>query len=375
MVVLVIDVDERWTLVAHNIALGITEMGPYGGLDFGEINFLGLGISLAGAFVASAEQQAYRLHIADPRFLDSPWSLSGEFLYNDARDYLGRRPVLVSGLEGELSYALVEYRRIGGSVGTGLRLTPSVGVYLDYRLEIVRANLPAAAAQLGSTLGSGIGEPIDFHLLPGRSILSAFAISIDHDTRDHAFLPSRGRRIAGAVSLASDVIGSSYHFVKLTLEADVYVPLPWRHTIHFGFLSGTIFGDAPLYELYFVGDLSDQIPARVLDLNFSHAPAPNVFRTSVEEMRYENLAARLDLEYIVPLYRGRRILYGLDFFLLLGLYAIGSSEDFISRPTGYRGGPFPIDLTVDVGFRLDTVAGVFGFSFQNLLGLIPFNED
>jgi hypothetical protein len=110
-------------------------------------------------------------------------------------------------------------------------------------------------------------------------------------------------------------------------------------------------------------------------LNFSHSPVPNVFRTSIEEMRYESLAGRLDNEYIVPLHRGRRVVYGFDFFLLLGVYAIGSAEDFQSPPAGYPGGAFPVDLTLDVGFRLDTTAGIFGFSFKNLLGLIPFSED
>jgi hypothetical protein len=295
-------------------------------------------------------------------------------LYNDARDFLGRRPVLVSGSEGEQSYAEMTYTRLGGVLGFGLRLAHNTNIYLDYRLELVRAQLPAAAAQLGQPFGSEIGEPIDFHMLSGRSILSALVISLDHDTRDHPFLPSRGRHVAGSAVVSTDVIGSNYHFVKLTLQADFYLRMAWRHSLHFGLMVGLIFGDAPLFEHYFIGDMSDQITARVLDLNFSHAPPPNIFRTSIEEMRYEKLAGRLDIEYIVPLYRGRRIVYGLDFFLLLGVYSLGSSEDFVSAPVGYSTA-FPIDMTLDVGFRMDTTVGVFGFSFQNLLGLIPFSEE
>lgn len=374
-VVLVVEVVERWTLVVREVFLGVTEITPYGGLYLDEINFLGYGISLSGAFVVSEQQQGYRVRFAVPRFLDSPVSLSLEFLYNDARDFLGRRPVLVSGREGEQSYAQTDYTRLGGVLGLGLRLAHNTNIYLDYRLELIRANLPAAAAQLDLPFGSEIGEPLDFHLLLGRSILSAFVISLDHDTRDHPFLPSRGRHITGSAVVSTDVIGSNYHFVKLTLGADFYFRLPWRHSLHVGLLIGLIFGDAPLFEHYFIGDLSDQVTSRVLGLNFSHAPAPNIFRTSIEEMRYEKLAGRLDLEYIVPLYRGRRIVYGLDFFLLLGLYSLGSSEDFVNAPVGYSGGAFPIDMTLDVGFRLDTTVGVFGFSFQNLLGLIPFSEE
>jgi hypothetical protein len=110
-------------------------------------------------------------------------------------------------------------------------------------------------------------------------------------------------------------------------------------------------------------------------LNFSHQPPPNIFASSIEEMRYESVAGRVDVEYVVPLYRGRRVVFGLDFFLLVGVYALGSADDFRSPPGGYVGGAFPIDLTLDLGFRLDTTAGVFGFSFKNLLGLIPFSEE
>jgi outer membrane protein insertion porin family len=371
-VVMVVEVEERWTMVVREIFLGVSEITPYGGLHLDEMNLFGLGISLSGAFVAGREQQAYRLRLDVPRFLDSPVGLDFEFLYNDAQDYLGSSPVFVPP-DRQVSYALIDYTRIGGAVGTGVRIGHNLNLYVDYRLELLRSDYPFAAAETDPTLG--IRQSIDFHNLRGRSILSALSLSLDWDTRDHPFLPTRGHRVALTTTVASDVIGSHYHYFKLTLQADFYLRFRWRHSLHFRLLVGTIFGEAPLHELYFIGDLSDQNHARVLGLNFSHAPPPNLFRNSIEEMRYETLAGRFDVEYIVPLYQGRRIVYRLDFFLLLGLYSIGSAEHFQSPPAGYTGGPFPIDLTLDVGFRLDTTAGVFGFSFKTLLGLIPFSED
>jgi hypothetical protein len=373
-VVLVVEVRERWTFILREVFFGVSEITPYGGFELEELNLLGRNTSLAFAFVVSDEQQGYRAHLEIPRFLDRPVSLGFGVIVNNARDFLGRYPVLVTGSPDAVPYAEVAYRRVGGTLGVGVRLARSTYLRLDYRLELVRADLPAAAAQLGSPLGPGIGEPIDFHLEAGRSILSAFVISVDRDTRDHPFLPSQGHRVSLATVVASDVIGSSYHFVKLTLVADLYLRFRWRHSLHLGLLIGSIFGTAPLYERYFIGDLSDQMHTRVLDLNFSHAPPPNVFRNATEEMQYESLAGRLDLEYIVPLYRGRSVVYGLDFFVLVGLYSLGSIEDFRSPPAGYVGGAFPFDFTVDLGFRLDTTAGIFGFSFSNLLGLIPFSE-
>lgn len=374
-VVLVVEVVERWTLVVREVFLGVSEISPYGGLHLDEINLMGLGISLSGAFVASRDQQGYRVRLGVPRVAGAPLGLTVEFLYNSAHDYLGRSRVLVTGVDGLAPYAEVAYRRLGGSIGTGVRLGHNLDLRVQYRLEFIWADLPQAAAEIDPSLGGDIGDPIDFHLHNGRSVLSEVSLLLDYDTRDHPFLPTRGHRVAVETTVSTDIIGSHYHFFKLTLQADIYLRFRWRHSLHFRLLFGSIFGQAPLYELYFIGDLSDQVHARVLDLNFSHAPVPNVFRTSIEEMRYESLAGRIDIEYIVPLYRGRRVVYGFDFFLLLGVYAIGSAEDFQSPPAGYPGGAFPVDLTLDVGFRLDTTAGVFGFSFKNLLGLIPFSED
>lgn len=388
-VVLVVEVQERWSFILRELFLGVSEITPYGGFTLEEHNFLGRAISLSASLVAADEQQGFRASISAPRFLDRPVSLTAGLLVNNARDYLGRSPACVSPGTGspedrgwnELyqcvpqSYAEVAYQRVGGTFGAGVRLTHGTYLRLDYRLELIRANLPDSASQFGLVTGPGTSEPIYFHLDEGRSVLSALVITVDRDTRDTPFLPSRGHHLSLETTLSSDVIGSNFHYVKLTFLADFFLRFRWRHSLRVGLLLGAIFGEAPLYEMYFVGDLSDQMHGRVLDLNFSHAPAPNLFSNSIEEMRYESLAGRLDVEYIVPLYRSQRVVYGLDFFLLAGLYTLGSIEDFRSPPAGYPGGPFPLDFTVDVGFRLDTTAGVFGFSFRNLLGLIPFSEE
>lgn len=388
-VVLVVEVQERWSFILRELFLGVSEITPYGGFTVEEHNLLGRAISLSASLVAADRQQGFRASVAAPRFLDWPVSLSAGLLVNNARDFLGRSPACVSPGTGSAddpgwnelyqcvprSYAEVAYQRVGGTFGAGVSLTHGTYLRLDYRLELIHTHLPGAASQYGLVTGPGTSEPIYFHLEEGRSVLSALVITVDRDTRDNPFLPSRGHHLSLETTISSDVIGSNYHYVKLTFLADFFFRFRWRHSLRVGLLVGSIFGEAPLYELYFIGDLSDQMHGRVLDLNFSHSPAPNLFSNAIEEMRYESLAGRLDVEYIVPLYRSQRVVYGLDFFLLAGLYALGSIEDFRSPPAGYPGGPFPLDFTVDVGFRLDTTAGVFGFSFRNLLGLIPFSED
>jgi hypothetical protein len=90
-------------------------------------------------------------------------------------------------------------------------------------------------------------------------------------------------------------------------------------------------------------------------------------------MQYEDLAAKLAVEYTLPLHRSRTgFLYGLDVFASIGLFSLGSASDIGLQPPGYAGASvFPIDLTGDIGFRFDTMIGLFRLSFSNVMGLIP----
>ena len=100
---------------------------------------------------------------------------------------------------------------------------------------------------------------------------------------------------------------------------------------------GGIFGNAPLFERFYVGDLTDLLPDRVLDLNFDRRPAPNYLNTDIVEIRYGNYAAKLDAEYRVPIYRGTRSIYGVDLFGSFGVFGLANDQDFVDRARGYQG--------------------------------------
>ena len=92
---------------------------------------------------------------------------------------------------------------------------------------------------------------------------------------------------------------------------------------------------------------------------------------SVAEMRSQELAGRLDLEYSLWLYEGRAEVRGVVVYGLVGLYALLDREDLGLAIPGYAGfARAPIDLTFDVGVRIDTLVGVFSFGFSSLLGFI-----
>jgi outer membrane protein assembly factor BamA len=376
-VILVVDVVERNTIVVDNVWLGLAAdvdpggnarpLSAYGGAKVTETNLAGTGIALGGAFAVAEQQAALRVSLSDPNFLRSGFFAEGELLYNDARDFFGNSDVLVAGQAGQ-DFAVLPYKRFGGRITTGHDLGVSSQFFVDYRLEKISATVPPAASD---HLGVDV-EPIDFMLIDGSSILSTLRASFLNDTRDQPFLPAQGHRIEASAEASLTPLGSDYPYAKLVLKGAQWFSLPWGHVLQLRGFAGAIFGTAPLFERFYVGDLTDLLPDRVLDLAFDRRPAPNLLTTDIVEVRYGNYAVKLDAEYRVPLYRGTRSIYGVDLFGSFGIYALANQDDFIDPPQGYTGlGVWPVDLTFNAGLRIDTQAGGFVFGVSNLVGLIP----
>jgi outer membrane protein assembly factor BamA len=209
-------------------------------------------------------------------------------------------------------------------------------------------------------------------LSEGSSILSTVRATFVSDTRDEPFLPTRGHRLDATLDASLTPLGSDYTYTKLVLHGSQWFALPWGHVLQLDGFAGSIFGNAPLFERFYVGDLSDLLPDRVLDLSFDRRPATNLLNTDIVEIRYANYAAKLDVEYRVPLYRGTRSIYGVDLFGGFGLYGLANEQDFVDHARGYRGfSTLPVDLTFNAGLRIDTQAGGFVLGVSNLVGLLP----
>jgi hypothetical protein len=174
-------------------------------------------------------------------------------------------------------------------------------------------------------------------------------------------------------SFALPPLGSSYDYERFDLTIARWWQLPWKqHVLKLHFFGGAITGRAPFFERYYVGDFSDLLPARELGTNFDRRPPPNFLGTDIVEVRYGDYAAELGAEYRIPLYRGTRSVYGIDFFGSGGFYGVAGHRDLVSPPSGYSGAALvPIDLTFNLGFRMDTSYGGFSFAFSNLLGFVP----
>jgi outer membrane protein insertion porin family len=379
-VVLVINVVERNTIVLNDVWLGLSAdaepngnarpLTAYGGLDVAETNLAGTGITLGGAVALADRQIALRTRFADPQFLGTSWTAEAQLLFNHARDFFGNRDVLLDDPRQKTAqdFAVVAYNRFGGTVGAGHDLSVSTQLFFDYRIEKLDAALPRAASH---HRGFDI-EPIDFQIAPGSSILSSLRSTLVHDTRDEPVLPSRGQYVTVVADASLTPIGSDYPYVKLQSRMSHWMRLPWGHVLRLEGFAGAIFGSAPLFEKFYVGDFTDLLPDRVLDLNFDRRAPPNFLGTDIVEVRYGQYATKLSAEYRVPLYRGRRSIYGVDLFGAAGVYGVADERDLTQHARGYSGfATIPIDLTFNLGLRVDTAAGGFSFGFSNLLGFIP----
>jgi outer membrane protein insertion porin family len=384
-VILVIDVVERNTIVVNELWMGLAAdadrngnarpLTAYGGVDVAETNLAGTGISLGGAIGVAQDQLALRTRFVDPAFLGSDWMASASLLYNDARDFFGNRDVLYvdeNAVESVQDFAVVRYKRFGGTLGAGHDLSVSTQLWFDYRLEQIDATLPLAASH---RRGLDV-EPITFDILPGKSVLSTVRASLVNDTRDQPILPTRGWYSSINADLSMAPLGSDYGYTKLQLRTSKWWTLPWRHVVRLELFGGAITGDAPFFEKFYVGDFTDLLPDRVLDLNPDRRPAPNFLKTDIVEVRYGDYAAKVSGEYRIPLYRGHRAVYGIDLFGSAGVYGVASRRDLSEPPRGYTGfEKAPIDLTFNLGFRMDTNAGGFVFAFSNVLGFIPVHGE
>ncbi|MFO0759662.1 MAG: BamA/TamA family outer membrane protein [Byssovorax sp.] len=380
--VLVIELVERNTLVVQNLWLGIAAdedtagnakpLSAFMGLQAAETNLLGTGITVGAGLGLAADQFALRAFFEDPAFLGTGWSTQFALQYNDARDFFGNRAVSFESplLEQRevTDYAVVAYKRLGGTLGAGHDITSAAHFSLDYHLERISATVPNAA----SHLRGDAREPIDFHIQPGVSALSTLGATLGYDTRDAPFLATRGTLATARITVAIPPLGSSYSFQRVELAAQRYFQLPFGHVIRASAFAGGIAGDAPFFEKFYVGDFTDLLPDRILDLAPDRRQPPNFLGTDIIEVRYGDFAARLEGEYRVRLYDGQRSIYAIDVFGAAGIYAVASRRELTDPPRGYTGwSRVPADLTYNLGFRIDTKLGGFTLAFSNLLGLFP----
>lgn len=373
--VLFVDVEERGTVILNALYLGSSAATAFwGGLDLAENNLLGKGISLGTGFVASSRPnvaEADRNLGARVRALVPPLGGTGLMISGTGLLVSGSEYFRVAGPDSSAApeqFVASRTKRVGGIVGVGRALTPSARLFLDFRQEGVSSQFPTLQRR---TLPSGATVPIDFGVHEGFSRVGSITATFDFDTRSDPLVPRAGTHVALSVEGASSDLLSNYGFLKLVLQASVYKPNRRGHIFGVHTFAGALFGEAPLFDRFFVGDMNLFLPPRAFGQNFSTQPSRDFLGTAIAGHRYDNFAGRVLVEYAVPLWRRHRLIYSGDAFIALGAFGMGSKGAF-RDPQRSGLAAWPIDITGDLGVRLDTMIGVFTLSFANALGRIPF---
>ena len=167
----------------------------------------------------------YMINWTDPYFLDTNWSLgtSGFYYQRYYQDW-------------------TEYRE-GGRLSLGRQLNPFWSLSGVLRLENVKlANPTTPTPQI---LTDSLGD----------NLLSTTRFSVVNDTRDSAFLPGEGHRVA----LAYEQAFGQFHFPRFDLDGSQYFTLHdrpdggGRHILSVTGQLGFTGNDTPIFERYFAG--------------------------------------------------------------------------------------------------------------------------
>ncbi|NOZ87638.1 MAG: BamA/TamA family outer membrane protein [Deltaproteobacteria bacterium] len=358
-VVLVISVVERNTILVDSVDMGMNTLDVtprvFGGIRVTEHNFLGQGILLSGAVAADdADQQAYELEVFVPIIGDTKLQLGGGLRYSYGRE-LFRKGMDYPKDDPDTT---LNVRRIGGNIFLGWQFNPFLSMSGGFRFDWIGAtghpkffeppeakpyDIPSSAA--------------DFSVRKGDSTLSAIILSITHDSRNDPFLPTEGLKANLALELGSRLLGGEYDYSKFTFAYEQAFPTWLDHSVRADAFFGLIYGKTPYFNKFFRSDLDLSPPRRLLGLDF------------YKDNEFGDFAISLGGEYNVPIFTTNGPFYRFVAFFAMDATMTGSIAEYFPLKDPNQEGRkqktkinWPIDLTFDIGVKVDTYIGVFRLS-------------
>ena len=347
---LVVEVEERNTILVDDLFYGWSETNPFwAGAAISDINFIGRGLVVSGAVVASQYQQGLRLGVFWPSVFNTGLQAGVQALFNNGRE----RALLNDSVDWE-----IPYKRAGGIIDIGFKW----GLYNRF---VVEARVEHIEASVRGDITSK-DYPFQDYIRFGQSTLSSLCLRFERDTRDDFFLPKRGMRLTASIELATKIFGSDYEYSKYMLRYEQSFPAFLDHAVRISATGGLIqdvnkSSHSPFFTRFFIGDYSlfqvnkPSLP-RNLELNFS------------DTVDYGDLLASLNVEYDIPLWSTGKFFYrgyvygALNFSIVTKAEFLASKNDW----TGRTNRPFSFDL----GFKFDTPIGLFTLSFGYLIDMI-----
>lgn len=197
-------------------------------------NFQGLGRALEARVNASKYVQDYRISLTDPYFMDTTWSSGFDIFYLDNRE--------------RLSY---DIRKYGGNIRLGHP------IYGDYTRAFVRYKLDKTDLfEKFDEYGVLLTDPVIFPLDTARGVTSSVTLTLEYDTRNDRFTPSKG--IYTDVSYERTGFGGDLRYQEFSgrfrFFQSVFWDVVWRNNLAYSNIqsidkSGTV----PFSELYQMG--------------------------------------------------------------------------------------------------------------------------
>ena len=191
----------------------------------------------------------------------------------------------------------------------------------------------------------------------GDSLLTAITLSFSHDDRNDPFLPTSGAKTDLYLELGSRLLGGHYDYSKFTFAYERAFPTWLDHSVRADAFFGLIYGKTPYFNKFFRSDLDISPPRRLLGLDF------------YKDNEFGDFAVSLGAEYNVPILSTDGPFYRFVAFVAFDATMTGSIAEYFPLKDPDQEDrkqktkiDLPIDLTFDIGIRVDTYIGVFRLS-------------
>jgi outer membrane protein insertion porin family len=374
-VVLVVTVEERGTIVLNQLYVGSSTATPWwAGADVSDRNALGTGVAFGAALVGAGQpkvpgaegQWAGQLRAGVNGLAGTRLAAHGAIARIAASEPFRIRGAASDG--DPANFAAITYRRSAARAALGYDLTPLAHLSLASRVEWIDVAPLAMAPQ--RVRPDGTIEAVELGLEPGKSRLASLAVGFDVDTRPDPVLPNRGSRVQVRGELASPALGSDYRYFAALGRYERWFPVAGAtNVVSVHLTAGAIFGEAPLFDRFYRGDLNRLLTPRALGLVLTTRPPLDLLDTGADDHVYGNLAGAIEVQYARRWFRRRAPIYGGDWFVAIATTGLGQRAAVADGSSLYRA--MPLDVAVDLGLRLDTEIGIFELALGNGLGRVP----
>jgi len=322
--------------------IGFVELSQ-GNFDIkGWPNFTGGGQKLRMRAQFGSRREDYELSITEPWFLDRRLSL-GFDIYRRDRDYTD-----------------YDVERTGASISLGKALPGANRISLRYRLE------ESIISDVTDTNTYFHLDSYDFDTETGEEYLfeseqdrvkSELRVTLQHDTRNNPFIPSRGNKLSLFYAVSGGPMGFDTDLYDVGLKTTSYLPLWFGHVLNFRtrFEFVEAFGDTdvvPLSDRLFLGggrtlrgfNYRDVGPKVIRAIEGADLTDDDVTNTHFDRSYGGQSLFMANLEYTIPIVSGIRFgmfydtgnvwtdPYSVDFNDLASSYGMGIRLDMPGFP-------------------------------------------